>query len=229
MRIDGDAYAEEMNNYGITELPTFLFFFCGEERDRMERPDKYLLEAKIQQYSQTTQNQPHTNTNEETDVVEENNSDELNDGRMEEEEGEGEGEETNGQSIWYDSFMSQRFPNKPHVLGSSKETPLTMPNSSSSLPQSGKMMGNEEMDNRNTKKEEEEEEEELEGSVPSLKFLRKSLEEMKFTPDIIDMVMKIDDSRDLSRLVQLATLIQEDSELTETQIASMSEWEQAVG
>ena len=73
-----------------------------------------------------------------------------------------------------------------------------------------------------------EEDDEYEGPVPSLQSLRKAMEEMGFTSDTIEMVLKMDQSRDLSRLVQLATLIQEDSELTESQIASMSEWEQAV-
>ena len=215
-----------MNHYHITEFPTFIFFFCGEERDRMVGPDKYLLEAKIQQYTQTTSNQSNCTNSEERHNVEDqreegSNVEEYNDGQMEEEEE----ENMDVRSDYFEYIQRQRFPNKSHVLGSSKETSLPKPTTSSPSPspQLEEIERTEKMEKDN-----ENDEYENEGPVPSLQSLRKAMEEMGFTPAIIEMVMKMDQSRDLSRLVQLATLVQEDSELTEAQIASMSEWEQAV-
>ena len=52
MRINGERYVEEVKACNVTTFPTFIFYFCGEERERLEKADAYLLEAKIQQYTQ---------------------------------------------------------------------------------------------------------------------------------------------------------------------------------
>ena len=52
LRIDGEKYAEEVKQCHVSTYPTFIFYFCGEERERLEKADVYLLEAKIQQYTQ---------------------------------------------------------------------------------------------------------------------------------------------------------------------------------
>ena len=52
MRVNGECYVEEVKACNVNTFPTFIFFFCGEERERLEKADVYLLEAKIQQYTQ---------------------------------------------------------------------------------------------------------------------------------------------------------------------------------
>ena len=55
LRLDVDAQSEEVSRYKVTRVPTFIFFYCGEEKERYVGTDEYLLEAAIQQYSQINQ------------------------------------------------------------------------------------------------------------------------------------------------------------------------------
>ena len=55
LRIDADTHPQEKVIYGISIVPTFLFYYYGKEQERITGCDQALLEAKIEQYTQISQ------------------------------------------------------------------------------------------------------------------------------------------------------------------------------
>lgn len=234
LRINVADYPEEVQKYNVSAVPTFIFFFCGEERERMTGADQYLLEAKIQQYTQTT------HVEQEPEV-----QDLQRDGSVEDSE-EWKDEEMGGDPFDYrKQLLQMRFGTKPHQLGSSSNPNASSDEmrsvrgqffskqTSSSLPSedipthisSNPMHGDNEVVEVEAKPVISPEN----PPIPSLQSIREQLSEMGFSSTVIDTVLKMDTSRDMARLAELATWIVEDSSMTESQLASMSEWERAVG
>ncbi|KAM7456924.1 hypothetical protein BLSTO_02323 [Blastocystis sp. subtype 1] len=106
VRINGERYVEEVKACNVTTFPTFIFYFCGEERERLEKADAYLLEAKIQQYTQL--------------VLPENEDDRRSDDSSEESR-----EISTDEDDYMDHYPFERVRNdyfgKAHILGGDKQ------------------------------------------------------------------------------------------------------------
>lgn len=191
--------------------------------------DQYLLEAKIQQYTQTTH------------VEQEPEMQDLQtDGSVEDSEGWKDEEVEEEPFDYRKQLLQMRFGTKPHQLGSSS-TPSSASDEMravrgqlfSSLPSNDIPTHTSSDHMRDDNDEVEVEEKPViapeSSPIPSLQSIREQLSEMGFSSTVIDTVLKMDTSRDMERLTELATWIVEDASMTESQLASMSEWERAVG
>ncbi|KAK8795250.1 hypothetical protein WA588_004098 [Blastocystis sp. NMH] len=177
LRLDVDAQSEEVSRYKVTRVPTFIFFYCGEEKERYVGTDEYLLEAAIQQYSQINQVPfPHSAPVE----LSKHNAQRVETKRLESRDQASvspRGDLRRQGSASHSQPQSYRLGTKRN-LSAQSPSPAPAP-SPAPKPQ----------------------------PVDPLSSVRSTLSEMGFSSEVINCALRLTDKRDVESLVEMATLV----------------------
>lgn len=222
LRIDADKYSQERECYGITAVPTFLFFYCGKEQERMTGCDQLLLEAKVQQYTQINQHPIDLNVEERETL--EDNIEHVNSRQMDTTDSDSyepstslmdEEDMVNPTLSHHSQTPIQSHPSVPaHTLGST----MTPAVSVSDL-----------RNRRVTTLQKSDPASDLEPvPVPQPEPVEETLLKLGFSVEVINRVLHMTSTRDPALLVDLAMIIKEEEELPPNQYREVSEWELAV-
>ena len=210
LRIDADVQSEEASRFRIERVPTFIFFYCGEEKERYVGTDVYTLEATVQQYSQINQvpfpksvpvaSSEHDVRRAEMRRVESKDQASFSPQREFRRQG---SPGSGSQPHRLGTKRSDRSPLAPPVA--SPAPPVTSPASSTTLPAPSPSPAPEPQ------------------PVDPSSSVRRTLTEMGFSPEVINSAFRLTEKRDIETLTEVATLVSENMPKS-----SSSEWEMAV-